>query len=204
MQLNLSHLVLGIIALTADLISIGTFVASGQVTNFWSATWVVMLVVIVGLLALGLFFIHQSNSTEAATFLPLISGVYGVLACSAVLLAFVALGERNLTFTSFVGTVILMIFPVAMAAATGELTPWPDKVARVISYSFAATGIIAFVLLAMRYMQRSDYAWSMLGEAFVLIFIWGAFALFGFAIGVPRASVESTGNVESINVKKAA
>jgi hypothetical protein len=187
MQINIGHLLLGIVALTADLISIAAFVTSGQVTNFWSATWIVMLVVIVGLLALGLFFIQESKSAKAIATLPIISGVYGLLACGAVVIALVALGDRKLEFSGFLGALLLMIFPVAMAAATGEVTPWPDKVGRIVSYMFAVTGLIAFVLLAMRYMKGTTYAWSMLGEAFVLLFIWAMFGLFAYAIGEPRS-----------------
>lgn len=186
MQVNIGQLVLGIIALAADLISIASFVLSGQVLNFWSATWLVMLVVIAGLLALSLFFFHQSQSKTAASGLSLVSGVYGLLACAATLIALVSLGDRALDFWGFLGAVLLMFFPLAMAAATGEVTPWPDRVGRVVSYFFAATGLVAFVVLAMRYMRGATYAWSMLGEAFVLLFIWAAFGLFAYGIGQPR------------------
>jgi hypothetical protein len=186
MQVNLGYLLLGTVALTADLISIATFVTSGQVTNFWSATWLVMIIVIIGLLALGLFFIHEAKSQKAAAVLPLISGVYGMLACGAAILALIGLGERNFTFVNFLGVVVLMLFPVGMAVATGEVTPWPEKVGTVVSYLFAVTGLIAFVILASRYMKGATYAWSMLGEAFVLVFIWIVFGLFAFGIARPR------------------
>jgi hypothetical protein len=192
MQVNLGQLVLGVIALVADLISISMFVFSGQVVNFWSATWLVMLVVIAGLLALGLFFIQQSQSKTAASALTLVSGVYGLLACAATLIALVALGDRTLNFWGFLGAVVLMLFPLAMSAATGAVTPWPDRIGRVVSYFFASTGLLAFLILAMRYMEGATYAWSMLGEAFVLMFIWAAFGLFAYGIGQPQLQSPSS------------
>ena len=54
------NLLLGVIALVADLIGIVTFIVSGQVSQFWSATWLVMLVSIGLLLAIARFFLDSA------------------------------------------------------------------------------------------------------------------------------------------------
>lgn len=170
------NLLLGVIALVADLIGIVTFIVSGQVSQFWSATWLVMLVSIGLLLAIALFFLDSAGDQPKTKFLPLVSGAYALLSCLGILSGLYILSANQTTFGSFLGIGVLIVFPAAMALFTSEVS---YKAAhRPISYLYATTGLLAIIGLMFRYMQNLGFSWAIAGELLILAAIGVGFVTF--------------------------
>lgn len=170
------NLILGVIALVADLIGIVTFIASGQVSQFWSATWLVMLVSLGLLLAIALFFFNASKDERAQGFLPFASGAYALLSCIGILFGLYIFGAKAVTFGALLGTAVLIVFPGAMALATSAFSGY--KANRPVSYLYAATGIVAIAGLMYRYMQNPGFTWAIAGEILVLASVGVGFIVF--------------------------
>jgi hypothetical protein len=170
------NLFLGVIALVADLLGITSFIVSGQVSRFWSATWLVMLVSLGLLLAIALFFLNASKDERTQQFLPFASGAYALLSCLAILSGLYVLGAREVTFGAFIGIAVLIAFPAAMALIVSNVSD--KKAHRPISYLYAATGILAIVGLMFRYMENPGFSWALGGEVFILAAIGIGFITF--------------------------
>lgn len=168
--------VFGVIALVADLIGIITFILSGQAGNFWSATWMVMLFGIGSLLGISLFFLKSSQDQRSAEFLPIASAAYGLLSCVGILSSLYMLGGEDVGVGSFIGMIVLIIFPSAMAKAISSVSD--RKANRSISYLYAGTGILAIIGLMFRYMQNPGFSWWIIGEFLILGLVGIGFDVF--------------------------
>ena len=170
------NLLLGVIALVADLIGILTFIVSGQFNQFWSATWLVKIVSIGLLLAIALFFLESVGDQNKKKFLSLVSGAYALLSCLGILFGLYILGASEITFGTFLGIVVLIVFPAAMALLTSKVS---YKTAhRPISYLYATTGLLAIIGIMFRYMQNPGFSWAIPGELLILAAIGLGFVTF--------------------------
>ena len=77
------------IGLAADLVSLGTFILSGNALQFWSPVWFVGIAITTALLAVTIFLFSIGNRSQAAEFMPLVAGAYAILSCFAFLVVFV-------------------------------------------------------------------------------------------------------------------
>lgn len=168
--------ILGVIALIADLSGIITFIFSGQVSNFWSATWFVMLFGIGALLGISLFFLNSSQDEKSTEFLPMASTAYGLLSCMGILSGLFILGTKDVDISSFFGMVVLIVFPGTMAMATSLASG--NKANRTISYLYAGTGILAIIGLMFQYMLIPEFRWAIFGELVILCLVGISFAVF--------------------------
>ncbi|EGM76683.1 hypothetical protein Rhein_3232 [Rheinheimera sp. A13L] len=169
-------LLLGVIALVADLLGIVTFILSGQVNKFWTATWLVMLISLALLLSIAMFFLNAARDQRAQQFLPLASGVYALLSCIAIISGLHIISSGEATIGVFFGIAVLIVFPAIMALVISEYAD--RKAHRPICYLYAATGILAIIGLMFRYMDNPGFSWALLGEAVILAAIGVGFVLF--------------------------
>lgn len=173
-----ASIILGVIAIVADLVGILGFIFSGDITKFWSAKWLVYVVGLTLLMGIGFFFFSQANDDEVASFYPLAAGVYAVLSCLSLFALFVELSKRSLEISGFVGMVVLVAFPAFMALAISSICKNSDTVRRTLSYIYAAAGIFAVIFLLVRYAGSPGYSWYMAGEFLGLVLIGIGFLLF--------------------------
>jgi len=170
------NLLLGVIALVADLMGIATFIVSGQFSNFWSATWLVMLFSLGLLLSISLFFLDAAKDHRTHQFLPFASVAYALLSCIAIIFGLYLLSTKVATFGSFLGIAVLIIFPAVMAFVISEGSG--RKAHRPVSYLYAATGILAIIGLMFLYMNNPGFSWALGGEVLILAAIGVCFVTF--------------------------
>lgn len=175
-----ANIALGSIALTADIVGIVGFILSGDVSKFWSATWMVYVFGLTLLMGIAFFFFSQTKDERVTAFYPLAAGIYALLSCLAIFGLFVELVSTASTFGGFLGMVVLIIFPAGMALAIASLTPKPGSVTTTISYFYATSGILAVIFMLARYANSPGYSWAMLGEFVGLGLVGIGFLLFAF------------------------
>lgn len=157
---------LGASALFSNFIGIAMFILSGQALEFWSATWIAMLINLGLLLGISLFFLNAANDQRTNTFLPLASGAYGLISCVAILTSLYFSGLRDSSIGAFLGLALLITFPMAMARFASEASDGATR--RPLSYLYAMTGAIAIIGLMFKHMSNPELSFSMLGEMIIL------------------------------------
>ena len=177
-----ANLTLGTIAIVADLLGIAGFILSGDVSKFWSATWMVYVLGLSLLMGIGFLFFSKTEDDNVKTFYPIAGGIYALLSCLAIFGLFAGLSGSDFGIRAFFGMIVLAVFPAAMALLICLLCANQETIARTISYFYATAGIFAVIYLLIRYSHEPGYSWALAGEMFGLILIGVGFTVFAFSV----------------------
>ena len=171
--------VLAWIGLIADLISLGTFIFSGNALQFWSPVWFVGIAITTVMLAVTIFLFSIGNSSVGNDFMPLVAGAYAVLSCVAFLIVFVKLSGGDIKdFENFAGFAFLVIYPTVAAYVISQM--FGNDLSELMSYAYATCALLALIGLMIKYlMNQSTFALPIFsGEVVMLLGIGVAFLAF--------------------------
>lgn len=168
--------ILGGVALVADLVTLGQFIVSGRVLDFWSVRWIIGIVFVIGLLVIGFGLLSMAKAKELSTKIePVLGGVFGILAMSIFLYFgfFQAFGESG--FSSYLGYLFLFIISslitlICFLDVPTRRIKYPLYI-NYTSYGFAVCNLLFLFFLIYKYIFSSTVfvISSFFGELTILI-----------------------------------
>lgn len=163
---SLFIIVMGWLAYLVDLLTLGQFVFSGSLTQFWTTQWFLGIFFIVGLYFLGAG-LHRLGGSFQADNVRYIFGFGYLVASLLIFIVFCNLQAINgLVIANYLG--FLSLFIIALITATSNLKVrnflWP-------SYGYGLSGLIFLFSLIYKYLFIGmSFYWSIfIGELILLI-----------------------------------
>jgi hypothetical protein len=161
---------LGVIALFAGLITLGKFILTGMVVDYWSFRWIIGIVFIVFLMGVGFYLLDlggEKNSSKEI--LPVFGGIYGILSIMFYIWFGITFIEEGAKASAFLG--FLLLFFVMTVISIFCILTVSSKSLRLLSYGFAGANTICVVLVINKYIFSSGifYFPQFLGESVLLI-----------------------------------
>lgn len=161
---------LGVIALTADLVTLIQFVVSGNVLNFWSLIWVLSIFFILLLMVVGIYCLVISAPKNTSKKLI---GVFGYLytLLSLAIYCFWSYSHTNynLDKLSFLGFFVL--FSIASLVAILSIRHYSIAHLRFPSYGYASANLLVMLMLVYKYIfKESSFLLPSFAGEIVLIF----------------------------------
>ena len=165
MDKKIFSIIFGVIALFADVITILQFIE--KYNNFWSFGWILSIVSICFLYAVGLFFISYGLDKMPEKFILVISSFY-IVGSIIIYYNFASLQlNSQLTFSSFFAYLILFIISIVMGLFPISLIN--TNYLRFPSYIYGITSLIYTYALINKYtFYNHNFSYNFIGELFVL------------------------------------
>lgn len=178
--------ILGGVALVADLVTLGQFIVSGRILNFWNVQWIIGIVFVVGLLVVGFGLLSMAKAKELSSKIePVLGGIFGLLTMSIYLyFGYFQVFEGN-GISSYLGYLFLfIIFSLITLTCFLDVPTRKIKYPLYInytSYGFAVCNLIFIFFLIYKYIFSSSVftIFSLFGELTILV-LGAVFFLFFF------------------------
>jgi hypothetical protein len=161
---------LGWIALAADAVILGQFVATFRLEAFWTFRWIVSGVCIFGLFGAGVGLLGVGRSTNSKRVSMTIFGLVFMLV-AIVLYCFWGYyhSASELSFGQYSG--FLVLFGALVSVAIACIAAISKEYLRFASYGFGVVGSVYLFVLVRKYIfQSAPFQWdTFLGEFVVLL-----------------------------------
>jgi hypothetical protein len=161
---------LGWIALAADAVILGQFVASFRLEAFWTFKWIISVVFIFGLFGAGVGLLSAGRSTNSKRISMTVFGLAFMLA-AIVLYCFWGYfhSADELSFRQYSG--FLVLFGALVSVSIVCIAAISREYLRFASYGFGVVDSLYLFLLVQKYIfQSKPFQWyTFLGEFVVLV-----------------------------------
>ena len=169
-------IILGSIALIADVITIGQFVLSGTLFEFWSAPWIASVGFVILLFALGaLFFAMAEQEQITKSIFTLLGGGYLLLAILVYAPTVVKPKPRSATVSNYFGSLVLLAIVCAIGIGTCSIIDPELLLLPSFAFGFVNLGCILLMLYKYVFMRIDFDGGPFMGEIFVVIIGAGLF-----------------------------
>lgn len=187
--------ILGVIALAADLVTLGQFIVSGKILDFWSGQWIIGIMFVIGLLFVGFGLLSMAKAKKlSAKVEPVLGGIFGVLSMSVYLnFGYFQVFTGNGISSFFGYSFLFIISSIVTLSCFLDVPTRKIKYPLYINYSsygFAVCNLIFIFILIYKYIFRGDTfgIFKFFGELAILV-LGAVFFLFFFNLNSKSTEV---------------